>query len=85
MGEQLPPKFLLSAHSFGGYQFHLYASAHPERVQAVFFQSPASTEFYDSSDVDPYQIRLQDDTNTVPSKKQVDQGIRDLENLVVPM
>ena len=63
MGDQLPPQFFITAHSFGGYQMQLYASAHPERVSAVFFMSPSSTEQYDPQTVDYDNFRIQDDTD----------------------
>ena len=37
----LPEKFYVSGHSAGGYQLMLYACYHPERIEAMFLQSPS--------------------------------------------
>ena len=49
----LPDKFLLAAHSFGGLLASLYASERPDRVAALFLLSPVGTETYDPTDYDP--------------------------------
>ena len=41
---ELPEKFLLKAHSYGGYLSSLYASRNPERIQALFLNSPVGHE-----------------------------------------
>lgn len=53
-----------------------YASTHPERVEALFLQSPACTEPYDEATYDPYKIRLKDDSPDLPTKKEVDAAIQ---------
>jgi len=40
----LPEKFLLKGHSYGGYLCSLYASRNQERVQALFLNSPIGHE-----------------------------------------
>jgi pimeloyl-ACP methyl ester carboxylesterase len=66
----LPPRFLLAAHSFGGYQAALYASSHQERVLKLMLLSPSGFETYDPQIHDPstfYQYRF-DDLPDPPSK-----------------
>ena len=43
----LPDKFLLAGHSYGGYLVSLYASVRPERVESMFLVTPAFVEPYD--------------------------------------
>ena len=50
----LPPKFLLAGKSYGGWLASLYASFHPEKVEALFLISPAGTEAYNEETYDPY-------------------------------
>ena len=51
----------------------LYASIHPERVEALFLQSPPAEDFYDPDfKYDIYNIRTKDDAPDVLSKKEVD-------------
>jgi len=72
----LPPKFYLTAHSAGGLYAMLYASFHPERIEALFLQSPAGSEEYNEATYDPYKIRISDkDDFAYPSKKEVDKFI----------
>ena len=61
----LPAKFYLSGHSAGGYQIMLYASYHPERIEAMFLQSPAciENEKREGWVYDPYSLRVQDQTD----------------------
>ena len=54
----------------------LYASFHPERIEALFLQSPAGSEEYNEATYDPYKIRITDkDDMAYPSKKEVDKTI----------
>ena len=82
MENELPQRFYLSAHSAGGYQAMLYASYHPERIEAMFLQSPACTEDTTRADwvYDPYTIRLVDNEDVYPSRSQVDQTIENYAN-----
>ena len=70
----LPSKFYLSAHSAGGYQAMLYASYHPEHIDALFLQSPACAEdtTRDGWVYDPYTIRLGDHDDSYPTREHVD-------------
>lgn len=64
---ELPDKFYLSGHSFGGYQCALYASRNPERIKKVFFLSPANFEAYDpNKEYDIYSFRTDDSPNPPP-------------------
>ena len=50
-----------------------YASHHPERIEALFLQSPAGSNPYDEATYDPYKIREPQTEPAYPTKKQVDQ------------
>ena len=52
----LPEKFYLAGHSYGGFYASLYASQKPERVESLFLVSPAFIEPYDESNFDPTQF-----------------------------
>ena len=52
----------------------LFASANPDRVEKLFLASPVGFEAITDS-YDPYSVRVQDRTNTVPPAKKVDQLI----------
>ena len=52
----LPEKFLLAGHSYGGYLVSLYASQRPERVESLFLVSPAFIEPYIEESYDPTQF-----------------------------
>ena len=49
----LPSRFLLAGHSYGGYLVALYASQRPERVESLFLVSPAFMEPFDEARYDP--------------------------------
>ena len=78
LGDDLPPRFYLSAHSLGGYQAMLYACYHPERIEGMFLQSPACVEDQtrDGWVYDPYTVRRGDETADLPSRSEVDKNIQ---------
>lgn len=45
--DDCPETFFMAGHSMGGYQFQLYASQHPEKIEKLFLISPAGTSGYD--------------------------------------
>jgi pimeloyl-ACP methyl ester carboxylesterase len=53
MSEHLPEKFYLAGHSFGAYVVSLYASTHPERVEALCLLSPVAQSYIEET-YDPY-------------------------------
>ena len=55
----------------------MYASAHPERIEGMFLQSPASIEDQTSPDwvYDPYSNRLSNTEDVLPSHAEVDKAI----------
>ena len=59
----------------------LFASANPDRVEKLFLASPVGFEAITDS-YDPYSIRVQDRSNTVPPAKKVDQLIYERENKI---
>lgn len=52
----------------------LYVSAHPERVEGMFMQSPACAEDQDREGwvYDPYNLRITDAEDVNVPKKEVD-------------
>lgn len=46
----------------------MYASRHPDRIEALFLQSPAGSEAY-NEEMDPYAIRISDESPNYPTKK----------------
>ena len=69
----LPPKFYLAGHSYGGWMSSIYASKHPDRVSKLFLISPAGTQPYDPQTYDPYKLRDPTDlTKDFMDKKEVD-------------
>ena len=65
----LPEKFLLTAHSYGGYLCSLYASQRPHRVESFFMLSPAGPDSYDPKTYNPleYNDQIYPNHLTVPS------------------
>ena len=55
----------------------LYAMNHPERVEAMFLQSPPCTEDMDRPgwEYNPYEVRLDNEHDVNPSRAEVDKGI----------
>jgi cardiolipin-specific phospholipase len=53
----LPDKFLLAGHSYGGWIASVYASHRPERVEQLFLISPAGLEAYNEKTYDPFSLR----------------------------
>ena len=66
----MPEKFYVSGHSAGGYQLMLYACYHPERIEAMFLQSPAC--FIDTTVPgfvdDIYDNRISDESAELPPR-----------------
>ena len=52
----LPERFLLCGHSWGGWLVSLYASQHPDRIEALFLNSPAGLMPYDPATYEPYKF-----------------------------
>ena len=72
----LPPKFLLAAHSFGGHLAATYASLNIDRIEALFLMSPAGTLPYDPENYDPYNKRNPENaTGPRMTKKETDKII----------
>ena len=57
----LPDKFYLAGHSYGGYFSCLWASQNPERVESLFLMSPACMETYNPDDFPPENYNDADD------------------------
>ena len=65
----LPEKFYLAGHSFGGYMSALYASRNPKRIKKVFFISPANFLDYDPTKIyGVYSFRTDDSPNPPPRR-----------------
>ena len=57
LNAELPEKFFLHGHSYGGYISSLFACAHPDRISALFLNSAIGSE-PEPSEYDPLSIRL---------------------------
>ena len=59
----------------------IYASIHPDRIEALFLQSPAGSEPYNEATYDPYKIRTTDKQPFgYPTKKETDAVLLGKEN-----
>ena len=81
----LPEKILLVGHSTGGYLSSMFASMHPERIEALFLMSPSGFEYYDKDNYDPYQYPDEEEPWKLGKKKRVDQMVRAMEGQVHPL
>jgi len=81
----LPDKFLLSGHSFGGWLSSLYASHHPEKIEAMFLQSPAGMMPYDPDTYDPYTFLDMNDLRRVVPKAECIKQLKRVEDKVHPI
>jgi pimeloyl-ACP methyl ester carboxylesterase len=50
----IPEKFYMTAHSFGGYITMMVGSLFPERIESMFLMSPAGTNSYNAETYEPY-------------------------------
>ena len=55
--EELPAQFYLHGHSYGGYIGSLFACACPNRIAALFLNSPAGPEGI-PAEFDVYKLRI---------------------------
>ena len=44
MNKEIPEKFFISGHSYGGFISSLFACAHPDRIDGLFLNSPIGAE-----------------------------------------
>ena len=80
---ELPPKFLLTGYSYGGWVASIYASFCPDRVEALFLASPGGTRPYDPATYDIHSMRnMQDLTKPGLTKAEIEKIEHDLENRV---
>ena len=65
----LPERFLLAAHSYGGFLSCLYACEEPHRVESMFLLSPVGAETYDPTTYEPlkYNDHIEPHKNLDPS------------------
>ena len=57
LDDELPAKFYLHGHSYGAYIGSLYACTFPERIAALFLNSPAGPEGIPEN-YDIYNLRI---------------------------
>ena len=57
LNQELPEKFYLHGHSYGGYISSIFACVHPERISGLFLNSAIGAE-PEPSDYDPMKIRV---------------------------
>ena len=50
----LPEKFYMTAHSWGGYLTMMYASVRPDRLKGLYLMSPVGVESYDPATYNKY-------------------------------
>ena len=65
----LPQKFKLQGHSYGGYLSSLFACAHPERIEALFLNSPVGPETM-PDDYNPMRLRMSSGHYEPPSEAE---------------
>ena len=66
LNQEMPDKFYLSGHSYGGFISSLFACAHPDRISALFLNSAIGAE-PEPAEYDPMNIRLSsNDTGPQP-------------------
>ena len=58
LNQELPEKFFLHGHSFGGYISSLFACSHPERISALFLNSAIGAEREPAEEYNPLHVRL---------------------------
>jgi len=58
LNHELPEKFFLHGHSYGGYISSLFACAHPDRIAALFLNSAIGAEPEPQCEYDPLDVRL---------------------------
>ena len=73
---ELPEKFFICGHSYGGWLSSLYASQHPERIEALFLNSPGGMMPYDPETYDPYKFLDYNDLHRIAPKSFVDKELR---------
>ena len=71
----LPNKFYMAGHSFGGYLTMMYASMRPERIESIFLISPAGTHSYDPQTYNPYSYISLANSEKWDTKKEADAAI----------
>jgi pimeloyl-ACP methyl ester carboxylesterase len=82
--DDLPPKFYLSGHSWGGYMTGLYASRYPERIAALFLNSPIGPEAL-PEDLDIYNLRFKNNEYEPNYAKAIDYWGGKWEQLETPL
>ena len=82
--DELPPKFYLHGHSYGGYIGSLYACANPERIAALFLNSPAGPEGI-PEDYDIYKLRIKINCQEPNPAKEIEYWQSKWEQLETPL
>ena len=57
LNQEMPEKFYLHGHSYGGYISSIFATAYPERISALFLNSAIGAE-PEPDKYDPLNVRL---------------------------
>ena len=82
--EELPPKFYLHGHSYGGYIGSLLACKCPHRIEALFLNSPAGPEGI-PADLDVYKLRIKTHYQEPNHPKEIDYWQSKWEQLETPL
>ena len=67
LNRELPEKFFLIGHSYGGYVSSLYACRHPERISGLFLNSAVGSEA-EPEDLDIMSLRYSSADEDPPSE-----------------
>lgn len=82
--DELPTKFFLHGHSYGGYISSLYACANPHRISALFLNSPAGPEGV-PEDYNIYKLRIKTNYQEPNHPKEIDYWNSKWDNLETPL
>ena len=62
LNQEMPDKFFLHGHSYGGFISSLFACANPDRIEALFLNSAIGAETY-PTEFDALNVRLSSSMN----------------------
>ena len=82
----LPEKFLIAGHSWGGYFTMMIGTLFPERIESMFLLSSVGTHTYNPETFDRYSyVSMRGNTWELASKSEADEHISNCENAIHPM
>ena len=84
LDDDLPNKFFLHGHSYGAYISSLYACSYPERIAALFLNSPAGPEAQPEN-FNKYELRIKTNMQEPGYPKEIDFWQQKWEQLETPL